>query len=49
MWIRTSHQLVWVEAEQTEQGLWVPKKEDPLLLKGPSVGKRTTSRTGKYC
>jgi hypothetical protein len=24
MWIRTTHELVWIEVEQTKQGLWIP-------------------------
>jgi len=27
MWIRTTHELVWVEVEQTKQGLWIPKSK----------------------
>jgi len=27
MWIRTTHELVWVEVEQTKQGLWIRKSK----------------------
>jgi hypothetical protein len=27
MWIRTTHELVWIEVEQSKQGLWIPKNK----------------------
>lgn len=26
MWVRTSRGVVWIKAEQTKQGLWIPKR-----------------------
>jgi len=31
MWIRTINGIIWVEAEQTKQGMWLPKSSNNNL------------------